>query len=305
MCVDSLLFGGESILGIWSNPLFRFFKIVIRHEHDVDGLISSVRPDAVVHLAALVGDPACAHDPTSARETNLAASVHLLKCARKHGVRRFVFASTCSNYGKMDDSDGFVDEESPLAPVSLYAELKVQFEEILLKKPSRSDAFCPTSLRFATVYGFSPRMRFDLTVNEFTKELVMDRTLKVYGEQFWRPYCHVGDFTRAILAVLRSRPERVAYDVFNVGSTDENYTKEMVVAAIRQVVDSGRVEYVRKVEDPRDYRVRFEKIRERLNFLPQMTVPRGVREIKEILDLGLIEDPDDSRYYNTPRDPDS
>ena len=133
-----------------------------------------------------------------------------------------------------------MDETSPLAPVSLYAELKVEFEDLLLNKIPKNDTFSPTALRFSTVFGVSPRMRFDLTVNEFTKELALGRELKVFGEQFWRPYCHVNDFSRAILAVLAA-DDRVAYNVYNVGDTLQNYTKKMIVDELLKQIPDGRV----------------------------------------------------------------
>ena len=149
--------------------------------------------EAVVHLAAIVGDPACAKDPELSQAVNVEATRALVADA---GVERIVFASTCSNYGRMADPLVPVDETAPLAPVSLYAEQKVAIERELLELPNA------TCLRFATIYGVAERMRFDLTVNEFTRDLWDGRTLDVYGEQFWRPYVHVGDAARALALVL-------------------------------------------------------------------------------------------------------
>src|SRR3954447_1964738 len=152
--------------------------------------------DAVVHLAAIVGDPACARDPQLAQEVNVDASIAL---AAEASVERFVMASTCSNYGRMTDPTTPIDETGVLAPVSLHAEQRVRIEQHLL--PHKPEAIC---LRFATVYGVAPRMRFDLTVNEFTRDLWADRTLEVFGEQFWRPYVHVRDAARGIRTVLEA-----------------------------------------------------------------------------------------------------
>ncbi|RMH74227.1 MAG: SDR family NAD-dependent epimerase/dehydratase, partial [Gemmatimonadetes bacterium] len=184
--LDRLMFGGESLVSIYNHPQFEFMKGDIRNENDCRQAISDM--DAVVHLAAIVGDPACAKEPDLARETNWVASKLLFDlCETSNHIQRFIFASTCSNYGKME-SDGYVTEESPLCPVSLYAELKVKFEKYILKSQTRPD-FIPTSLRFSTAYGLSSRIRFDLTVNEFVRELTMGRELLIFGEQFWRPYC--------------------------------------------------------------------------------------------------------------------
>jgi nucleoside-diphosphate-sugar epimerase len=301
VCIDSLRFGGSALVDIWNHPLFVFEKADITNYPEVDRIVND-NPDcfAIVHLAAIVGDPACRLEPELARRTNRDGSIHLLNMAAQANIERFVFASTCSNYGKMTDSGGYVDESSPLAPVSLYAELKVEVEDLMLNRLSRTGDFCPTCLRFATAYGISPRMRFDLTVNEFTKELALGRELVVFGEQFWRPYCHVDDLARAILAVLNQPKHEVAFNVFNVGDTNENYTKKMIVDQLLRLVPGGNVKYVRKEEDPRDYRVNFHKIRNELGFRISQTVPEGIDGILRSIRLGIIDDPDNQRYYNTP-----
>jgi len=301
VCIDNLRFGGSALIDIWDHPNFVLKKVDITDYAEVDQVIANT-PNcyAIVHLAAIVGDPACKLEPELARRTNLDASVHLAQKAEKVNIERFVFASTCSNYGKMAESNGYVDESSPLAPVSLYAELKVAVEEFILNKIKRTDNFCPTCLRFATVYGISPRMRFDLTVNEFVKELALGRELVVFGEQFWRPYCYVGDFSRAILTVLKEAKHKVAYNVFNVGETNENYTKKMIVDELLKLVPDGKVKYVKKGEDPRDYRVNFDKIKNELGFRISKTVPEGMDNILRSIRLAIIDDPDNQRYYNIP-----
>ncbi|HEX6666483.1 MAG TPA: NAD(P)-dependent oxidoreductase [Solirubrobacterales bacterium] len=254
--------------------------------------------EAVVHLAAIVGDPACARDPELARETNVEATRGLIADANEAGVKHLIFASTCSNYGRMADPETPVDEEAPLAPVSLYAEQKVEIEQMLLSDGSGPTT--PTCLRFATVYGAAPRMRFDLTVNEFTRELWADRDLEVFGEQFWRPYVHVRDAARGIVRVLDAGPEEVGNDVFNVGRSDENYRKLDLVEIIGKEVPRGNVSFVRRDEDPRDYKVSFAKILSRLGFEPEMRVPDGVREIAKGLDDEAFGDPFDATHRNTP-----
>jgi nucleoside-diphosphate-sugar epimerase len=300
LCIDNLRFGGESLLGIWGNPNFELHRCDITDFAAIDRMLAANDLTAVVHLAAIVGDPACKREPDLTNRTNWEASVHLLEKALETKIPRFIFASTCSNYGKMTDSESFVTEESPLAPVSLYAELKVKFENLILKEIPRKKGFCPTSLRFSTVYGMSHRMRFDLTVNEFTKELAKGRELVVFGEQFWRPYCHVKDFSQAIIKVLKAPAENVAYEVFNVGDTDENYTKQMIVEQIRREIPESRIKYVKKNEDPRDYRVDFSKVKKVLGFAVSKKVPDGVKEVKEVVQLGVISNPEEQRYYNIP-----
>lgn len=296
---DNLSFGGETLLGVWHHPNFKFIKTDITSTDFDKEIFNNYKIDAVIHLAAIVGDPACAKQPERAKAVNWDASCRLLDRAIKNKVKRFIFACTCSNYGKMADPNGYVNETSPLTPVSLYAELKVKFENVLLNELGKNDSFCPTSLRFATVYGVSPRMRFDLTVNEFTKELAMGRVLEVFGEQFWRPYCHVYDFSKAMLLVLNSDREKVAYNVFNVGDTSENYRKQMLVEEIKKFIPGAKVKYVKKNEDPRDYRVSFEKIKKELGFTITKRVPDGIKEVKYLIDNKVLLNPDDSKYKNS------
>jgi len=293
--LDILAAGGESLLEVATHPRFEFTKTDVR---DAKGARLALRDCwAVAHLAAIVGDPACRQQPELARAVNTTAAEQLYRLAEEAGCERFVFSSTCSNYGRMADPKAYAHENSQLAPVSLYAETKVQFEKFLLGQP-RSNLSAPTCLRFSTVYGFSPRARFDLTVNEFTREAALGRELVVFGEQFWRPYCHVEDLASSICLVLRSVPEKIAYEVYNAGDTSENYTKKMIVDEILKQIPGGRVRYVHKDEDPRDYRVNFEKIQKALGFKISRRVPDGIREIARVLGSGLIANPDDKRYSN-------
>jgi nucleoside-diphosphate-sugar epimerase len=293
--LDCLIHGGRSLLPVWAHPRFEFLRGDVRDGRAVRTAVEGV--DAVVHLAAIVGDPACAREPERARSVNLDGSVALLDAARNAGVSRFIFASTCSNYGRMSDGDGYVDEDSALAPISLYAETKVEVERRLLHASTDGD-LALTPLRFATVFGVSPRMRFDLTVNEFTAELVLHGRLTVYGEQFWRPYVHVVDAARAIALVLSAPRDLVDRRVFNVGSTDQNLQKGRLVELIRAEVPQGVVEYVHREEDPRNYRVRFDRVRQCLGFEVTRTVQDGISEVARLVRSGVIEDFADPRYRN-------
>lgn len=293
--LDRLMYGGEPIIDLFNYPNFEFVKGDVRNREDVEKAVEGI--DCIAHLAAIVGDPACAKEPELSRNTNLEGSKLLYNVANEKGVKKFVFASTCSNYGKMDDPGAYVNEDSKLAPVSLYAETKVATEQYLLSQP-KTNSCKPTCLRFSTVYGLSLRPRFDLTVNEFTKELALDRELVVFGEQFWRPYCHVYDLARSVVKVIESPEDKVAFDVFNVGDTRENYQKQMIVDEIRKQIPGAKVKYVSKNEDPRDYRVDFSKIKNKLGFELMFTVPDGVKQIKEVLEAGFILNPDDPKYKN-------
>jgi nucleoside-diphosphate-sugar epimerase len=293
--IDSLMHGGRSVAGLLGHPQFTFLHADLREQAVVGPALEGA--EAVVHLAAIVGEPACNRDPDLTRAVNFEASVSLVKAARVAGVERFVFASTCSNYGKMPDASGYVDETSPLQPLSVYAETKVAVEKHLLDSP-RSGAFIPTVLRLSTVYGLSFRPRFDLTVNEFAAEAAVNRKLVVFGEQFWRPYVHVRDVSRAVTAVLGAPVAAVQNAVFNVGGTEENYTKKMLVDLILERLPGTNVEFVKHDTDPRDYRVRFRKIGEQLGFRPSCTVPRGLDEVITAIRTGVIADFTLKEYRN-------
>lgn len=292
--LDALIHGSvPSLLAVWSHPSLEFVRGDVRDADARGRALADV--DAVVHLAAIVGDPACARDPDAARSVNLGATTALVREAEDAGVSRFLFASTCSNYGKIE-GDAMADEDWDLNPVSLYAETKVAAELDVLAK-SRN-GLATTCLRLATVYGTSPRMRFDLTVNEFTRDLALGRELVVYGEQFWRPYVHVQDAARAMVLALESPVEAVKGEVFNVGKTDENYRKLDIVELLRERIPSADVTYVRRDEDPRDYRVSFEKIASKLGFGTSLTVPQGIAEVTALVRSGLLEDPYAPVYRN-------
>jgi len=289
--VDALLHGRAAVsTGLNGRSGLEFVQADVRDRAAMAEALAGV--DAVVHLAAIVGDPACSREPHLAREVNLDATRQLLELAQEQGVRTFIFASTCSNYGKLEGAE-YADEDFDLRPVSLYAETKVAAELAVIA--AGSDDFRTVCLRLATVYGVSPRMRFDLTVNEFTRDVVLARELVVYGEQFWRPYVHVDDAARAIVLALAQPP---AGEVFNVGSTDENYRKLDIVELLKERVPTAQISFVQKDEDPRDCRVSFEKVKERLGLVPDRTVPFGIDEIMALLASGLLADPYARAYQN-------
>ena len=292
---DSLKFGGEALYDVMLHPNFEFMLGDIRVKDKVSQALDGI--DAIAHLAAIVGDPACKKYSEEAEETNWMASAALFEAAEAAGVQRFVFARTCSNYGKMPDPDSFVTETSELRPVSLYAELKVKFEKYLLEE-RKDSKICSTALRFSTVYGFSPRIRFDLTVNEFTRNATIQGEQEIWGAQFWRPYCHVEDLARSVILVLESEKEKVRANVFNVGTTEENYNKGMIIEEVCKVVPGVKVNYVEMNEDPRDYRVNFDKIRDELGYTITKRVPDGVKEIYTLLSTGIVTDSFAQKFRN-------
>ncbi|HEY6396041.1 MAG TPA: NAD(P)-dependent oxidoreductase [Solirubrobacteraceae bacterium] len=291
--LDALLHGQETVARRLEAAGARLIRGDIRDETQLRCAVKSA--GAVVHLAAIVGDPACARDHELAHEVNVEGTRCVQRLATEARVEQLVFASTCSNYGRMSDPTTPIDEEGALAPVSLYAEQKVAMERQLINASSGPKATC---VRFATVYGISDRMRFDLTVNEFTRDLWAARDLEVFGEQFWRPYIHVRDAARAVCAVLDAPLEDVAHRVFNAGVSSENWRKRDLVDMIVHYLGRGTARYVHRAEDPRDYKVNFERIRKELGFTPSMTVWRGIAEIVGALESGRWVDPYAAVYSN-------
>lgn len=290
---DALLFGGEAILDLVSRPGFEFVRADVSNRDDMTRLFESYDFDWVVHLASIVGDPACSKRPDVAERTIWDGSRNVFELCEQKGVQRFIFASTCSNYGKME-TGGMLDEEAPLLPVSLYAELKVRVERYLLE---RSTAVDYTILRFATVYGLSLRPRFDLTINEFARDALLKGELEVYGPQFWRPYCHVSDIVQAVGLVLEADSEKVSKRTLNVGCNEENYQKRMIADEIKRQMTVKIID-VEKDEDPRDYRVNFDRIAA-LGFSPRLRLADGIREISRAISDGLISDPYSDKYRNS------
>ena len=290
--LDNLTYTGRSLLPYYSTDNFEFVQGDVRDKELCRKVMENT--NVVVHLAAIVGDPASRKDPELTRETNLTGSQNIIESAQEKGIGKLIFASTCSNYGKSDVSS-FADEATPLNPVSLYAETKVEVERHLIQKAQDLNW---TILRFATVYGVSPRMRFDLTVNDFTMKMMAEGKLMVYGGQFWRPYVHVKDITRAIKSVI-SKPDLTRHEIFNAGVTSQNFQKIEIVRLIQRVVPSAEIELVSKDEDPRDYRVSFEKIKSKLGYQTLYSVEDGINEVHGLIRDGIIEDFDNPEYYNS------
>ncbi len=235
----------------------------------------------VVLLAGLVGDPITKKYPEIAEKINDQGIRNTIDHLKNYNIEKVVFISTCSNYGLINN-DELADENFPLNPLSLYAKAKVSAENYLLNLRRIVD-YTPTVLRFATAFGLSPRMRFDLTVNEFTRDLALGKELLVYDADTWRPYCHVRDFGRLIIKVLEAPLETVGFEVFNAGGDINNYTKQGIIDLILKKLPYASVRYQQHGGDPRNYRVDFRKVRDVLNFEPQYTVEDGVAELLDAM----------------------
>jgi nucleoside-diphosphate-sugar epimerase len=273
--LDRLMYGKEPLNEFLANPRF---TLIEGDTTDISRLTTAMKDcSAVVHLAGLVGDPACAVSPEFTRHTNIIATRMAKEVAEAMGIRRFIFASSCSVYGV---SDIEASELDALSPVSLYAQTKIDSERELLA--TTPDNFFVTILRFATVFGHSRRPRFDLVGNLFTAQAMTDGLITVVGPNQWRPFIHVRDLARAIVAVLKARPETVQGQIFNVGDKRLNMTIQDLAERVRDVVSPHHEVSISVTDNPsdrRNYAVSFEKIRTTLGFTAEHTIETGVEEM--------------------------
>ncbi|GAB4578800.1 MAG: NAD(P)-dependent oxidoreductase [Anaerolineales bacterium] len=300
--VDDLLFGGESLVAFLRHPHFHFVKADVTEPRAIKAALAHrsgwPTPAGIVHLAAIVGFPACqAVGKPVAWRYNVEATKHVYTQAVDLDIPRLVFASTYSNYGLSPDGKP-VTEESPLTPQSLYAETKIAAEQFLLAQTGGTTA--PILLRFATLYGLSPRTRFDLIVNQFVLEAWTERKLLIYQRGYSRSFVHVFDAVRGIILVLQAPEAKVRGQIFNVGTDNGNYTKDQIVALIIKRLAETRVEYKDLTfgGDMRDITVSFEKIQRELGYQTTLTVDDGIREVLHALQDGLIKEPKHLRYRN-------
>ncbi len=251
-----------------------------------------------VILGGLVGDPITKKYPEESQAINLIGIKKLFLLLSEKNIERLIFISTCSNYGLVNNNIK-ADENTDLKPLSLYAKHKVDAEKFLMSLKGKVD-YVPTILRFATAFGLSERMRFDLTVNEFTYELFKNNKLSIYDENTWRPYCHVKDFARLIDIVISSPKNKVSFEIFNAGGQSNHATKKQIVSEITSFIDSSNVSYSSNGSDPRNYIVNFNKVKNILDFIPKFSIRDGIEEILNALNHNEFIDIDSNknRYGN-------
>lgn len=297
-----LLQKGEGVrcldLGVYQNlanvahflgdPNYSFVHGDMCNPRDLDVALQGVTD--VVLLAGLVGDPITKKYPDESKLINDIGVIGCLKHLSGKKLNQVIFVSTCSNYGLVPDGV-LANEVSDLSPLSLYAKSKVEAEKFVLDSKGKVD-YTPTVLRFATAFGLAPRMRFDLTVNEFTRDLALGRNLLVFDADTWRPYCHVIDFSRLIYKVLTAEKAKVGFEVFNAGGDKNNFTKRGVVDLILKHIPEmkSKVSFKDHGTDPRNYQVDFKKVRETLGFEPSLSVEDGVLEVISAVKSHVFDD---------------
>jgi len=291
--LDSFIYGKRSVDQFKKDNSVEIIGGDIRNISTVNSSMNGV--DGVILLAAVVGDPASASRPEQTIETNYLASQMTASACKLKNIRRFIYASTCSVYGI---GNRILDENAPLSPISLYARTKISSEKSILQLAN--DSFSPAIMRMSTLYGYSPRMRFDLVVNTMTMTAFLEKKIKVYGGTQWRPLLHVEDAAASYIKVLESDN---GHRVYNVGSEEQNYRIKEVAQIISTSIGQHTGENVTITTesgntDNRDYRVSFKKIRDELGFCTKHTVSDAVKEIYDRLESGVIKNPKQKVYYN-------
>lgn len=289
--LDSFIYGRKSLEDLAGNERCEVVEGDLRNIPTCVNALEGV--NAVILLAAIVGDPASKVRPTETIETNVLAAQALATAAKLQQISKFVYASTCSVYGVGAD---LLDEEAALNPVSLYARTKIASEEIILKM---GDAyFAPTILRMGTLYGYSHRMRFDLVVNTMSMKSFTDKKILVFGGKQWRPLLHVEDAAEVYMRCVEADTKKVGNQIFNVGSDEQNYQIEEIAERVSTALGGIPIHRDDSTLDARDYRVSFAKVRETLGFTPQASVEGAASTIFGRLEDGTVKNPAQRIYYN-------
>lgn len=279
---DDLMYGGNSLFQFYNFDRFSFIKGDLR-KFQLEKILDGV--DYVVNLAALVGEPICKKYPKEAKEINYEANLNLAKNCESLGISRYLMMSTCSNYGLRENQE-MLTEEDELQPISLYSETKVESEKKLLNEFSNLPTII---LRASTAYGMASRIRFDLLLHQFIFEAWVKKQINLFGANSWRPMVHVDDIARAIVISLTKNEQISHKDVFNVGSNDQNFKKIQLAKMVAERLNVDIVESESK-EDPRDYRVSFDKIVTELGFNTIHNPKESIEQIVASLENGLIDE---------------
>lgn len=281
--LDLFLFGEESLATVKYNP---YCELVYGDVRDIKAIVEAMRGcDAVIDLAAIVGDPACNENKPLAIEINRAATRLLVDIARGYGAARFLFASTCSVYGA---TDLLSDERSRVAPLSTYAQTKLDSESILLEAASKE--FQPTIFRLGTLFGFSPRMRSDLVVNLLVLRAALEGKVSIFNGHQWRPFVHVQDAARGFVESLEAKTAVVAGEIYNLGDDRLNCQLSEVGQALAAMIPGVELDRVENGADARSYRVSFQKIRAQLGFTCRVSLAEGMQEVYDAIRSGRIPD---------------
>lgn len=281
---------GDAGIQYWKNhPNVRIEKGDICNIRDLLKAMKDV--DCVIALAALVGDPICKLDEKETLISNFESTKLLLEMSKLMGVKRIVFASSCSVYGS--NPDLLLNEGSWVNPVSLYAQTRLMSEKVLLESDTEVEIVI---LRLATLFGRSPRKRLDLVVNTMTAKALLEKKIQVFGKDQVRPLLNVRDAAHAFIAASEAGAQWVNRQVFNTGANQQNYTIEQIARAVQTVFPDVSIE-INDIVDPRDYRVDFSKAEKLLQFKTRHTLTESIAELREDFSKPGFNASDDI-YYN-------
>ena len=281
---DNLIYENEAPMRAYLlHDSFTFIKFDYV-ENSVEEIENLENFDHVVVLAGLVGDPITKNYPNYSEVVNGERLRKIFNDLNQKNIKKVIFTSTCSNYGLIAENDT-AKEDHELNPLSLYAKEKVNAERHIIKNSTSFD-YQSIILRFSTAFGCAPRMRFDLSVNEFVKDIYEDKTLEIYDADTWRPYCHVRDFGELILRVILSS-NIYKGEVFNAGSENNNATKRMIAEMIKKYLPNAKLKYVEGGFDKRNYKVNFEKVRDHFGFDVKWDIEAGIKELILNLQKGM------------------
>jgi nucleoside-diphosphate-sugar epimerase len=296
--LDSMLWGDDALAPFKNDNNLEIHEGDIRHIEDLSYAVEDC--EAIIHMAGIVGDPACGVNEQATQSVNVEATKSLVEVAKLHDIDRLIFASTCSVYGASELME--LNEGSYLNPLSLYAESKIDSEEIILHETNdqfSDNDITATILRLGTIFGWSRRMRFDLVVNLLTAKAVLEGDIPVFGGEQYRPLVHVHDAARAFVAVLEADKKDVDHQIFNVGDNDLNHQIKKVGQIVEDNVEGAEVRFVEHKEDDRTYRVSFDKINYILGWEAENDIADGVQEIKAWMTEEDITDYEQKNYRNS------
>jgi len=290
--LDFLWFNKQTPLIHYSNPRYEFIRGDMTDSSVIEKALDKI--DLIVQLAAVIGEPATKKYPELTVKINWEATKKVIDRCREKKIN-FLFYSTCSNYGI---SEGMATESSELRPLSPYAETKVQIEKYLIDEVKEIDWFIG---RISTAYGLSPRMRFDLTVNEFALKGFRNKYIDIFKPESYRPYLHIFDMSHITMEVIQNF-DNFKNDVFNIGFEGENYQKIQIANAVKKLIPETKIEILMSGGDNRDYQVDFSKINKKLKYKNYFNVEKSVEEIVLALRQGLFPNVEDPVYSNTTPD---
>jgi nucleoside-diphosphate-sugar epimerase len=292
--LDNLTYGDHGIKNLYGQKNFEFMEGDVRNISHLTQATKGM--DAVIHLSAIVGDSASQLDSERTIEINYLSAKAIAEACKFNQINKFLFASTCSVYGASKNPNDRLHENSPLNPVSLYAQTKLKSEEGILSMADEN--FSPTIFRFATLYGVSPRMRFDLVVNVMTANALKENKIKVFGGKQWRPNLDVSDAADACMAWVKSPIEKTGGHIFNVGGNKHNIQIGNLAGIVKKIIPAAKIEKNENSIDQRDYNISFDKIKAVMAFTPKKTIAQGVQEIKKILQDKTVQDFAHHQYSN-------